>query len=150
MINADRHMPMPLPQPSTGWHRTARVLIAALLLVMGLYLLLVVAPFFAYGLHLQDAAQVAGGAFDPKGYPLFQGSGASGNWLNVLAILSFIALPVVTIGAGGLLIVSLHRAWPRLGRQARIVISMVLALAAILMLVYFSPLGRLIGAWLVD
>lgn len=149
-MNTDRSIHTSLPQAPNDWHRAALILTVALLLTMGLYALLVVAPFFAYGLHLQDAAQVAGGMFDPKGFPLFQGSGASGNWLNALALVSLIALPVGAVGAGGLLIVSLRRAWPRLGRQARIVASMVLGLAAILMLVYFSPLGRLIGTWLVD
>lgn len=66
-----------------------RTIVWLLALVLLSYLAIVLLPFFAYGMHLQDPVQVAGGSFDPKGYPLFRSGTLMGEALHFVALLIF-------------------------------------------------------------
>jgi hypothetical protein len=126
-------------------HSVVRAVVIVISIVVTLYAALVLLPFYAYDLHTQPADAVTGGAFDPKGYPLFQNE--LGFSLRLLGILALLTLPIVSalVGIGGLF--SLIPADDR--RQRRLLVIAVL-LSSITLIFYFSPLGRVIRLWYMD
>lgn len=121
--------------------RHYRFYTVTLLLTVILYLLLVILPFFAYGLHLQPAIEVAHGSFDPKDYPLY----ASGVTFFVITC-GYLWL----VAAGIILGFTLIRYWRRLPvRQRRFGMIAVFASASLLVFIG-TPTVRLILQWLMD
>ncbi|MBX3064002.1 MAG: hypothetical protein KF726_13565 [Anaerolineae bacterium] len=111
-----------------------------------LYFSLIIIPFFAYGLHLQPSSAVAGGGFDPKDLPLYQGS--IGALLRVLGIIGLLALPLIAVFAPILALPKLiHRPLALLRHRSVIIALLVYAVA---LLFYFSQYGWVIRQWYLD
>lgn len=131
-------------------HTRARYFVILLTAFCVVFLSLIVAPFFAYGLHLEDPALVSMGQFDPKGYPLFNGTTEIGCWLHLGALLLITTAPVAVIALGGRLVLEMrHHAHEWQGTFRAITITTVLMSAALIAF-YYSPLGRVITAWHAD
>lgn len=111
-----------------------------------LYLSLIILPFFAYGLHLQPSSAVAGGGFDPKDLPLYQGS--IGSLLRILGIIGLLSLPLIGIIAPILALPQLVRHPLQLLRQRSVIVT--LLIYAISLLFYFSQYGWVIRQWYMD
>lgn len=116
----------------------------SLLLTITLYALLIILPFYAYGLHLQPTVLVANGAFDPKGYPLYASPiGYAASFVTAWGYLWLIA-------AGIILAFTLVRYWPRLRISQRRLGTFVVIASAALLVFIGTPPGRLILQWLLD
>ena len=109
-----------------------------------------VGPFFAYGLHLQPAAQVAGGAFDPKGFPLYDPGTLPGAAVHLLVIPVIVVIPFWTVGFGTLLAFTLGRYWFVFAARQRRLGMLAIILSAGLFVLFFSPFIRILLAWFMD
>lgn len=131
--------------------RTRSRHITALLSVTAVaYMLVIILPFFAYGLHLEDPARVAGGVFDPKGYPLFSSESNIGSWLHFIALLLLLVTPVAIVALGIRLAVSVKRHWRGWQTASRTGALTVLLVSAALFSFMWTPFGRVILAWHLD
>ncbi|GEM_PF-6266285 len=126
--------------------RTIMIVLAVTLLA---YVLVIVVPFFAYGLHLQDFDAVRRGAFDPKGYPLFSGAFADG-LLHVIALVIIPLAPVVGLLAGMRLINETRANWTRMQPGVRAMTAIVVVMGFVLIGFMFTPLGYTISVWHFD
>jgi hypothetical protein len=115
--------------------------------IVGLiYVLLIVLPFYVYGLHLLPNAD--GGLYDPKGMPLY--SGGFGSSLRLIAILTMVLFPLTCVSFGGIGLLTLLRRWQALSRWERYMGIIVLSASVALLLFTVSPMGRVIGRWFMD
>lgn len=118
------------------------------LLLSAAFALFVVMPFFALGLYREPAAAVAGGMFDPKGYPFFQTT--LGGWSRVAGFLAVLLAQIFLPLLGLRLLYSLlrrGRGWaPRQRWLGYISLLLVVTACAFLL----SPLGRTIVLWYFD
>lgn len=111
-----------------------------------LYALLVIMPFYGYGLHQQPA--VVSGTFDPKGLPLF--SSGLGSLLLATAFAALLLFPMIYVALGSLSLAILLRQWQSITRRARLLGITLLCICSALMVFEFSPPGYLIWQWLLD
>jgi hypothetical protein len=125
-----------------------RTLLIALGLMLLINLALIIAPFFAYGLHQESPAAVHGGAFDPKGYPLFNTE--AGSWLHFFALLLLPLTPIMILLLGIRLINYLRLNWQHLQPAVRVYTTSVLLLSASLLAFMATPLGHTIRVWHFD
>lgn len=126
-----------------------RVISIGVVVGLVLYVALVVAPFFSYQLHLQEASAVASGAFDPKGYPLYS-TGGFGIMISLLAIVATLLTPIGLPAAALLMSVPLVHGWRQFSRvQRRVSVGVILLMVGWLVFT-LSPLGRLILTWFLD
>ncbi|MCC6613095.1 MAG: hypothetical protein IT320_06420 [Anaerolineae bacterium] len=129
-------------------HTQTQSSITPFMLVIGiavaLFLVSIVAPFYALGLHLEPANLVAGGSFDPKGFEL------TGGWLRMVGFLTLTLGPLAVAVCGGLIAFRLLRRGDQLPSRLRLYGVISCAAAIGLWLFIFSPLGRLILAWFLD
>jgi hypothetical protein len=122
-------------------------LLAAQAVLLGVYAALIIAPYFAHGLHNEPADRVEGGWFDPKGlWPdngfgtaLSYAAAASGalTWLAA----SYVAVVAVAAGAA---------TWRRSGWAERGRFVAVVVLAVAFLAYQFSAFGGHISAWMAD
>lgn len=127
-----------------------RFCMIASLISISIYVLLVIAPFFLYGIHQQPHNQIIGGRFDPKGYWLFDYRTTLGNLMNILAILVMATSPIWSAAFSFLFGVGFVRLWGwQFAAQRRLVTVCWLLNIAVLGFI-FTPLGRLIIAWHMD
>ncbi len=127
-----------------------RLGIILLLTIIAIYLGLVIAPFFIYGVNQQPYFEVIGGVFDPKGYPLFDYNTDFGSILHLAAILMIVIAPAWSIIFGGVLSLHLVRYWRWLLKSERRFRVAILLVNLALLAFMFSPLGRLIIIWHMD
>jgi hypothetical protein len=113
------------------------------------YVLLVIFPFFALGLHLQPENMVRGGMFDPKGYAMY-GDGTYGNILSLATIVVLLIAPIWELVFGGALVVTLGRYWPFFPPRQRLIGLVAMLVSVGVTGFIFSPLGRLIMVWRMD
>jgi hypothetical protein len=125
-----------------------RVLIVVLGITVLINLLLVIAPFFAYGLHSQNPEIVRSGAFDPKGFALFNGE--IGSWLHMFVLICVPLTLVVIVAFGINLSFWLARNWSQIRITIRFYTAGMLLLNVALLAFLFSPLGRTIITWHFD
>jgi hypothetical protein len=109
-----------------------------------------IAPFFAYGLHLEDPLLVAGGAFDPKNYPLFDYHTLLGNLTHIFALGALATIPLWTIPLNSMLVFTLLRFGAQVSGKLRVAVVAAIIIGIGLSLVYFTPLFRLVLTWHVD
>ncbi len=133
---------------SPGYTFTYRFYVLSILTGVILYLTLIILPFFAYGLHLEDPGWVGGGSFDPKGLAIF--ANPVGCWLRLLGITTLVLLPVWNTFFGLRLLFSLGWNWLRLLPGQRRLGFMAIVIGAALVGFIFSPAGRLIMRWYMD
>lgn len=115
-----------------------------------IYVLLVVAPFFIYGIHQQPHNQIIGGRFDPKGYWLFDYQTTIGSFLNILAVSVMVTSPIWSVGFGLIFGIGFVRLWGwQFATQHRLITLCLLLNIGVLWFT-FTPLGRLILAWHMD
>ncbi len=129
-----------------------RIFTAVLLVVTGVYLLMVVAPFFVLGIHQQPVNLVIGGMFDPKGLaPYSYDSAEFGYYLYVASILVIIGTPIVAGMFAGALLLHVLCNWGTLQPVQRVWSLGTGLLGLGLGLFFFtSPLARLIMIWFLD
>ncbi len=127
-----------------------RLCMIASLVGILIYVLLVVAPFFVYGIHQQPHNQIIGGRFDPKGYWPFDYRTSIGEFLNVLAIMVMITSPIWSVGFGLIFGVGFVRLWGWRFTAQRRLITLCWFLNIAVLGFTFTPLGRLILAWHMD
>lgn len=113
------------------------------------YLAFVVLPFFAYGIHLLPSNLVAGGVFDPKGYPIYTDA-VFGAPLRLITLIALPITPALVIAFGGFLLMSLPRGLKRLTRAERVAGVLVISASLAFVVMAFSPLGMLIMRWHMD
>ncbi len=139
------------------------------LIIVGLYVGLLVWPFYANGLQMQPADKVLSGSFDPKMLAPFCytppdspdwyysrcADGTEGNsggdelhgWAAVTALLG----PMLLILLGFLVGVFLIRAWPALRFSERVIglLDLMLSLGTLGFL-WVNHLGQLLLVWILD
>ena len=145
------------------------ILMGLQLIIIGLYVGLLVWPFYSNGLHMQPAAQVASGSFDPKGYAPFcytppdapswwysrcrDGSEGNpgGDGLRFAATLIAFWGPFLLILLGVFVGVLLFRNWPAFRFSARVcgLVYLTVTLASLGFLTV-TGLGRLLLTWIMD
>ncbi len=128
----------------------ARYFVILLTAFFVVFLLLIVVPFFAYGLHLEDPALVSRGAFDPKGYPLFNGTTEIGCWLHLGALLLITTAPVAVVALGGRLLLEMRQHAHEWRGTLHVMTITAVLMSTALLAFYFTPLGRVITAWHAD
>ncbi len=126
-----------------------RSILIALGVTLTANLLLIILPFFAYGLHQQNLAQVTGGSFDPKGYLIFSDAFAGG-WLHFIALVLLPLTPVLLVAMGIRLIGDLRQNWRQLQATTRTFAVSSVLLSSALMAFLATPLGRAIVVWHFD
>jgi len=129
---------------------TYRFCTGSLFLFLSAFVALLIVPFYAYGLHLQPAAYVMGGSFDPKGFPLYDPGTLIGAAVHMLAVLAIVITPVWTAGFGTLLAFTMGRYWFIFAARQRRLGLLAVALSAGLFVLFFSPPGRMLLAWFMD
>lgn len=137
--------------------------------IVGLYIGLLVWPFYYNDLHMLPGIQAASGSFDPKTLAPFChtppdapswwysrcADGAEGNpWgdeLHDVAILTALLGPVLLGILGGLVGVILIRTWSTLRFSTRVIglIQFMVSLGA-LGFMWGTPLGQLLFVWIRD
>lgn len=133
---------------SSGYTFTYRFCVITILTGVILYLTLIILPFLAYGLHLENPDWVGGGSFDPKDFPIF--SSPTTAWLRLIGILTLALFPVWNTFFGLRLAFSMGRNWRHLSVAQRRFAVITLSLGVALMAFIFSPAGRLIMRWYGD
>lgn len=116
----------------------------SLLLTAVIYILLIILPFYVYGLHQQPVELVRGGNFDPKGYPLYA---------SALGWAAFVVLVCGSIwmAGGGLALASvLARKGRHLPTGQRLLGAAAVFASASTLVFMISPWGWLIVVWLMD
>ncbi|MBZ0288874.1 MAG: hypothetical protein K8I30_14755 [Anaerolineae bacterium] len=135
---------------SSNAMRTFRWAVWASLAIFAAYVLLLVMPFFALGLHQQPVEAVRYGAFDPKGYGFYSGDGTYPNSLLILTGLMMLVGPIWEVIWGGVLFLSLWKYRPHFSSRQRLLAGLALVASTSVVAFMFSPLGRLIFAWYLD
>jgi hypothetical protein len=130
--------------------RTFRWSVWASLGIFVAYVLLVVMPFFALGLHQQPVEAVRYGAFDPKGYGFYSGDGIYPSLLLMLTGLMMLVGPIWEVIWGGVLFLSLWKYRSHFGNKQRLLAGLALVASISVITFMFSPSGRLIFAWYLD
>lgn len=113
-----------------------------------IFALLVILPFFVFGLHLQPGNLVSQGMFDPKGYPLY-----STNLGSILLMLTYVVMLTAPVWGLTLSLASaltLRKQWIDLRLNQRIVGATAILAGTALLLFPLSPLGRIVYLWLLD
>lgn len=128
--------------------RFARFHTLTLIVVVAAFVWLIFVPFYAYGLHLKPAAMVAGGNFDPKGFPVYYST--IGCYIRLLSMIVALLTPLWIAGFGSLLGITLVRYWVVIPARQRAYSLVALSLASGLMVFLSSPVGRVIVSWFWD
>jgi hypothetical protein len=113
-------------------------------------ILLGIVPFFAYRLYLENPAQVAGGMFDPKNYPLFDYHTALGNVTHALALSALATIPLWAVPLSAVLAFTLLRSAMHVRGRLRLAVVAAILIGVGLSLFYFTPFARLLLTWHVD
>jgi hypothetical protein len=130
-------------------HRTPRTVVVLLAAFVLGFAVIVVLPFYAYGMHLQDPVQVAGGAFDPRGFPLFSSESVVGNIMHFAALLLFPLTPIAIIALGLRSLVSLWQR--RVAARSWQALAASLVVVSVLLFAYlWTPAGKVLLAWHFD
>jgi hypothetical protein len=115
-----------------------------------LYCLLILAPFFYYGLNELSWNTLISGLYDPKGYLPFALNGMVGDGLQLLGIIVVILWPPTIVAMGAVLALTLRRHWGQLNQKQRYLGSAALFMAAFLLSMALSPIGRTLTVWFLD
>jgi hypothetical protein len=124
--------------------RTPRMATLTLLLVMT-YVLLVIAPFFMFGIHTVPRAYIYSGMLDPKSPSLY---GDSSILEVTYAVMWFV--PVLGIATAIVLGRQLLIKQAQLTRWHRILTGAAILAGTSMTVFAVSPLGRTIYTWLMD
>ncbi len=123
-----------------------------LFLIIVVYVLLALAPYYLNGIFLQPEGQITGQALDPSGYPPFkranEGEVPSSTLLSAAittAVLLPFITPVVSIG----IVVALYSYFDKSYRLERVVLGTVLAVGFLLFCGAIT-IHWLIPIWLAD
>lgn len=109
---------------------------------------LIILPFFAYGLNHEPAQFVAGGLYDPKGFPFFQT--ALGGVARLAGMVTLAFAPLWVASFGMIFLLRALVAWRRWNREHRLVALVSIAASLLLLLFIFSDLGQVIVRWYAD
>jgi len=120
----------------------------ALVILVAAFIWTIVVPFYAYGLHLEPSDSVAGGGFDPKGFPIYNSE--IGCLLRLFSILVLMIAPLWISIFGSLLGFTVVRFWAVLDIQQRRYGLAATSLGFGLLAFSFSPYGRVILGWFMD
>lgn len=139
------------------------------LIIGGLYMGLLVWPFYSNGLHMQPADKVLSGSFEPQGLAPFCytppdvpswwatrcADGVEGNpWGEVLlggAMLTALLGPMLLILLGFLVGVFLIKVWSALWFSARVIgLLDVMLCLGLLGFLWVNHLGQLLLVWIMD
>ena len=139
------------------------------LIIIGLYIGLLVWPFYKNGLHLQPRMRVLSGAFEPGRLPTFCSQPASSpewmagrcadgtdgkpwrNWLLGAAMFTVLLGPVALCVLGIITSAFLIRTWANLGtvaRASRLAQCLLNWGAAVFM--WGTPFGSMLAVWILD
>ena len=121
-----------------------RVFSYSLLLVLTVFAVMVVLPFFALGLQTQTEMEVISGSLGPEAFPLYSGKP---NALPGIAVLVMLAVPVWDAIFGGGLLLMLGVFWKRLSSHYRLIGFVAVVAAVAPTLILLSPVGRIIYSW---
>jgi hypothetical protein len=122
----------------------------SLLVIFAAYCFFVLIPFFTLGVHLMPTEFVYSGSVYSAAYPLYDPSKPPGSYFYLIAIFMLVISPVFMMIFGGLLAVSLPRAWKYLRQSQRLLGSAALIASLSILLFTFSTLGRNAFLWLLD
>lgn len=131
----------------SAFNRRAVLIASGMTLIVNL--LLIILPFFAYGLHQENLTHVTSGYFDPKGYAIFSDAFAGG-WLHILALIALPLTPILAVALGLWLVGDLKRNWHRLQATTRSLAVSAVVLSTALVAFLATPLGRAIVIWHFD
>jgi hypothetical protein len=124
-----------------------RALSISLFIVCALFMLMVVLPFFALGLHTQTSMEVISGSFGPEAFPLYSSGLLNPNPLPRLGPLVLLAAPVWGVVFGVSTLFLLLWLWGRLSPQWR-VMGLVAVLVGIAPLIFLLlPVGSNTSLW---
>jgi hypothetical protein len=136
----ERHAPQMEMMASPGYTFNHRFCVISILTGEVLYLTLIILPFFAYGLHLEDP--------NPKYFPIF--CTPLGAWLRFAGVYTLALFPVWNTFFGLRLLFSAGRNWRRWVKGQRRLVLGTLAASTALMAFIFSPAGQLMMKWYMD
>ncbi len=116
----------------------------SLFVVLAVFAVMVVLPFFALGLQAQTQMEVISGSLDPEAFPPY---GGSPNLLPKVAVLVLLAAPVWNAIFGVGVLVMLGIFWKRLSSHYRLlgIVAVLAAIAPTLFLL--SPEGINVASW---
>jgi hypothetical protein len=132
---------------ATAWV-TAGLLVASTLA----FVVLVLAPYYANGLHLQPTGAVAGGAFDPKSLPPYNWGDLNtdfGPGLLGFASLDFAVMMLLAPLAEAVLYICVAVMWRRLSRLERGALGAILLVSVFFSISAWTFYSFLL-AWLLD
>ena len=109
---------------------------------------LIILPFFAFGLNHEPPQFVVGGAYDPKGFPFFQTTVGGLARLAGMFTLAFAPFWVAIFGI--IFLFGALVAWRRWNREHRAVALVSLAASLMMLLFIFSEVGQVITRWYAD
>jgi heme/copper-type cytochrome/quinol oxidase subunit 3 len=115
--------------------------------LVALYVLLVVVPYFAYGLHRVPAIEVESGLYDPKGFRWPFDIPALGIVLSALMLLVGV---LGWVFAGLACAMALFQLVTRKPRATRIRLAFAVALGAAFIAFQFSASGGRLSRWVLD
>lgn len=142
-LMTNERLMMQLPQTTI---RTQRLCITSVLILTAAFSLCIVLPFFAFGLHLEPAAQVAGGAYDPKGYHFYD----FGQLSRLAGLLLILAIPFWATTSGAIVTFLLFGHWSRWQPSWRRISAIAFVVSISFHLFLLSDIGRVVVAWYLD
>jgi hypothetical protein len=116
----------------------------SLFVVLALFAVMVVLPFFALGLQSQTQMEVISGSLGPEAFPPYSGSA---NRLPGMAVLVLLAAPLWNAIFGVGVLVMLPLFWRRLSTRHRSVGLLAVVAAIVPTLFLFLPVGINLASW---
>lgn len=110
--------------------------------------MLIILPFFAFGLNHEPAVSVAGELYDPKGFPFFQTM--LGGLARIAGMFTLAFAPFWVAIFGVIFLLGVLVALRRWDREHRAVALVSLAASLLLLLFIFSDIGQVITRWYAD
>ncbi|MBZ0288873.1 MAG: hypothetical protein K8I30_14750 [Anaerolineae bacterium] len=121
-----------------------RIFSISLFVVLAVFALMVVVPFFWLGLYGQTEMEVISGSLGPEAFPLY---GGQPNVLPGIAVLMMFAAPVWNMIFGGGVLLMLGMFWRRLSPRQRRLGLLAVLVAITPTLFMLLPVGRIVFSW---
>jgi hypothetical protein len=112
-----------------------------------IYFLLIVLPFFIFGLHLQTPDDIRRGLFPPGDYPIYHFDSPLGGVLRLVSFCIMVFAPLGEILFGCVLVLSFARRRIQLTIREGISGWLAAIVSIGLLLFTISPLGNLVTIW---